>query len=43
VPGPLLRAESSSDALQLRGLFVVSRQVLRIAAQIHGVELTGDV
>jgi hypothetical protein len=43
VPGAMLRAQQIRDASRLRRLFDVSRDVLRIAAETHYVDLTGDV
>lgn len=43
VPGLMLREQQISDATELRRVFRVSRPVLRIAAEVHGVVLTGDV
>ena len=43
VPGAMLAAQNTTDAATLRKRFSVSRDVLRIAAQMHGVEVTGDV
>lgn len=46
VPGPMLREaiKATSDAAELRKLFAVSRDVLRIAAETHGLvdRLTGQ-
>jgi IrrE N-terminal-like domain len=43
VPGPMLRERGTSDAAGLRRAFRVSRPVLKIAAEVHGLALTGDV
>lgn len=43
VPGPMLREQRTSDAAELRRAFRVSRPALKIAAEVHGFGLTGDV
>jgi hypothetical protein len=43
VPGSMLRDQGTSDAAELRRAFQVSRPVLRITAELHGFELTGDL
>lgn len=42
VPGAMLQAQSTRDASRLRRIFEVSRDVLRIAAETHRFNLTGD-